>query len=107
MAEAIVSIGDKGATVAFRGFWRLVEPAGSIRIIAPEEAVKKLTSVGYGRTLAKPSKVIVEQIDLEYFDSKAMMEHQDRLEPTYVFQGVLVEETGNETPFIQRIPATL
>lgn len=104
IGSATVSIGDRGQIVAFQGEWREVEEIGKIRIITLEEALKRLPSVGYGRTPKRPKKVIIEQMTLSYFDDNTL-DDRDDFQPVYEVSCVLIEENGVQTPFIQRIPA--
>lgn len=101
-----VSIGENGSIVGFQGFWRELQESNDIQIISPREAIEKLNSTGFGKTMVKPQKVIIERVEIVYFDDRGIQEHQDYLQPVYEFEGFLVDKNGVVVPFFQRIQAT-
>lgn len=105
IASPVISIGENGKVVWFGDSWREVVEEGKIQVISPRQALEKLPSVGYGKSI-NPEKIIINEIELAYWDSKGFMEHQDYLTPVYNLEGVCIGENGDETAFSQRIPAT-
>lgn len=105
MKGATISIGENGEVIQFFGRWREVEQEGMTKIITPKQALDRLPTVGYGKVAVMPKMVIIESVELNYFDDKDCFAQQDYLKLIYMFKGTLISDGGEKYTFFQMVPA--
>lgn len=104
-SDVVVSIGDEGRIVEFRGGWRNVEPGDDVSItVTPEQALENMgPNLRLGGHI--PKELIINNIELGYW-AEAVDNRQDTLLPIYVFEGTMITENDEKLPWHTSVPTT-
>jgi len=103
----VTIVGQPGEVSEYYGRWRNYKPYKELPLKTPEQALEELRKTGVSAGLHSPGNVSIDQVYLAYH-TKTGLEHEDYLEPVYMFKGHAdsgyVEE---RVPALKEVPAEL
>lgn len=82
----VTIVGQPGEVSEYYGRWRNYEPYKELPLKSPAQALAELRKVGVSAGLRSPGNVSIDQVYLAYH-TKTGLEHEDYLEPVYMFKG--------------------
>jgi hypothetical protein len=82
----VTIVGQPGEVSEYYGRWRNYEPYKELPLKSPEQALDELRKTGVSAGVRSPGNVSIDQVYLAYH-TKTGLEHEDYLEPVYMFKG--------------------
>ncbi len=103
----VTIVGQPGEVAEYYGRWRNYEPYKELPLKSPEQALAELRKVGVSSYLHAPGNVSIDQLYLAY-QTKTGLEHEDYLEPVYMFKGHADSGRVEESiPALKEVPVEL
>ena len=100
-------VGKSGNVVNYYARWRNYEPYKELPLKSPEQALSELKVNGVNAGVQSPGNVIIDEMYLAYY-TKPGTQHEDYLEPVYVFKGHSDAGKVNEMiPALKEVPTEL
>lgn len=103
----VAIVGQPGEVSEYYGRWRNYEPYKELPLKTPEQALAELKKVGVSAGIRSPGNVSIDKVYLAYH-TKTGLEHEDYLEPVYMFKGHADSGYVEEwVPALKEVPAEL